>query len=430
MDTLTERMIWPRGHVRVLVALSGGADSVALLSLLRELPDGPELIAAHFEHGIRGEASRADAAFVRRLCADWGVELVEESADVPALARRRGVGLEQAAREARYDFLRRAAAQRGCDGICLAHHLDDQAETVLMHLARGCGLHGLRGMQEEQDGLIRPLLRLRKRELTAYLTERGIPWREDGSNRAPDNPRNALRLQVMPALERIYPGAAQAIGRLSRIARDEDDCLQALAEEYLRTHVQALPTGWQIAPGAHPAVLRRVIRRLLPLEALEVERILALPGGGGRLCLSGGRSAETAGGRLYLLTGTPPPRVCAPVSQFADLGPLGCVRARPWTEGAVRDNPHRQVLSARAVRGAVFRTRRPGDYLVPLGMQGRQKLSDYFINRHVDRPLRDLTVLLARDSEVLWVVGQGISERAKWSEGEDALLFEYGYERE
>ena len=96
----------------------------------------------------------------------------------------------------------------------------------------------------------------------------------------------------------------------------------------------------------------------------------------------------------------------------------------------MRDNPHRQVLSARAVRGAVFRTRRPGDYLVPLGMQGRQKLSDYFINRHVDRPLRDLTVLLARDSEVLWVVGQGISERAKWSEGEDALLFEYGYERE
>lgn len=420
-----ERFVWPEGRRRVLVALSGGADSVALTCLLRELPGGPELVAAHFEHGIRGEESLADAAFVRGLCAQWRIPLVEERCDVPALARERGVGLEQAARDARYAFLRRAAAENGCDGICLAHHLDDQAETVLMHLFRGSGLHGLRGMAAQEGDLLRPLLRIRKAELTAYLTGRGIPWREDATNRLPDTPRNALRLEVLPRIEAVYPGAAQAISRLSRIARDEDEYLDAQAREFAARSVRALPTGWQVACQAHPALLRRAIRLLMPLEGEEIERVLALLPGGGRLQLSGGRSAEATGGRLYLLSGRKLPVIEAPLSPEVDLGEMGRVRITPWDGGAIADDPCVQAMSARAVEGAVFRTRRPGDFIVPLGMTGRQKLSDYFINRHVDRPLREMTPLLALGGEVLWAAGIGLSETAKLRSGEKALRFEY-----
>ena len=420
-----ERFVWPAGRRRVLVALSGGADSVALTCLLRELPDGPELVAAHFEHGIRGEESLADAAFVRELCAAWGIPLVEERCDVPALARERGVGLEHAAREARYAFLRRAAAENGCDGICLAHHLDDQAETVLMHFFRGSGLHGLRGMTVEEGDLLRPLLRIRKAELTGYLTEREIPWREDATNRLPDTPRNALRLEVLPRVEAIYPGAAQAVSRLSRIARDEDDFLDAQAREFAAHSVRPIPTGWQVLHQAHPALFRRAIRLLMPLEAEETERVLALLPRGGRLQLSGGRSAEATGGRLYLLSGRQMPTFEAPLSPDVELGELGRVRVVPWEGGVIADDPRVQAMSASAVEGAVFRTRRPGDFIVPLGMTGRQRLSDYFINRRVDRPLRELVPLLTRGGEVLWAAGIGLSETAKLRLGEKALRFEY-----
>lgn len=420
-----EQFVWRGGHRRVLVALSGGADSVALTCLLRELPDGPELLAAHFEHGIRGEASREDAAFVRTMCAEWGIPLVEEACDVPALARARGVGLEQAARDARYAFLRRAARAHDCDGICLAHHLDDQAETVLMHLMRGSGLRGLRGMAEEEDGLIRPLLRIRKGELIEYLRARGIPWREDATNQLPDNPRNALRLEVMPRMLAIYPGAQQAISRLSRIARVEDDCLSLQASEFVARSVRRLPIGWQVRETAHPAILGRAIRLLMPLEAEETERVLALYARGGRLQLSGGRGAEATGGRLYLLSGQAPPTFEQPLENEADLGEMGRVHMTAWEGGPIRDDPFTQAMSARAVEGAVLRNRRPGDFIIPLGMTGRQKLSDYLINRRVDRPLRDLTVLLARGSEILWAAGIGLSETARLREGERAVRIAY-----
>lgn len=421
-----DRFVWTGRRRRVLAAVSGGADSVALLSLLRELPDGPSLVAAHFEHGIRGEESLADAAFVRALCAEWGVPLVEGSADVPALAREKGVGLEQAAREARYAFLRRAARENGCEAICLAHHLDDQAETVLMHLFRGSGLRGLRGMTEEEGDLLRPLLRIRKRELTAYLQEKGLSWREDATNLVPDTPRNALRLQVMPQVEAIYPGAVQAISRLSRIAREEDDCLDEQVNALVKRSVRALPIGWRMEPGDAPrAVVRRALRRLTPLESDEAERVMGLLDTGGRLQLSGGRGAEVTGGRLYLFSGKAMKRVEAEISGCVELGPLGRVLVTPWAGGVLRDSPRVQALSARAVQGAVFRTRREGDYIVPLGMRGRQSLSDYLINRHIDRPMRDLIPLLARGSEILWAAGVGLSERAKLCEGEEALRFEY-----
>ena len=193
---------------RVLVALSGGADSVALLRLFMEA--GVEVSAAHFEHGIRGEASVADMEFCRELCARLRVPFLCERADVPA-ARLPGEGLEAAARRLRYAFLRRAKEAAGASCIATAHHAGDQAETVLMHLLRGAGPTGAAGMREREGDLWRPLLRVKKQDLVSYLRERGQSWREDATNAIADTPRNALRLDILPRLEAIYPGAALAL---------------------------------------------------------------------------------------------------------------------------------------------------------------------------------------------------------------------------
>ena len=413
----------------VLAAVSGGADSVALLAMLRELAGRGKirLAAAHFEHGIRGEASRADAAFVRSLCEKWGVPLTIGSADVPALAKARGVGLEQAARDARYAFLRKVKADLGADVIALAHHLDDQAETVLMHLARGAGLHGARGMGEREGDLWRPLIGLRKAELVAYLEENAVPWREDATNALPDNPRNLIRLRVMPGLEAAYPGAARALGRFAALAREEDDYMEAQACAFLRANAETMPFGSRVFCRAdiHAAVLRRAIHRLTALDAASCLAAEALyRAEKGAAALEGGLRAERTGDHLYFIArAIAPVDVPLPETGRAVLPGVGEVTAA-LAGAAPQSDPYCQVLDADSLSGAVLRTRRPGDFIRPLGLRGTQKLSDYFINRHIDRPLRDAMLLVARGSEILWAAGVGISEEARLRPGSRGLRLE------
>ena len=422
-------MLSPRPSGYVLAAVSGGADSVALLALLRECARAGEirLAAAHFEHGIRGEESRADARFVKALCADWGIECHMGACDVPALAAGRHVGLEQAARDARYAFLRRVKAEIGADCIALAHHMDDQAETVLMHLLRGAGLRGASGMAAREGDLYRPLLAVRKSELIAYLEEMGIDWREDSTNAQADTPRNRLRLEALPALEAAYPGAARALCRFASIAAREDDYMAAQTAAFLREYAEQTPVGLHIhtaANGVHDAIAMRAAHRLTGLDAAGCSMICALyRAQKGRIMLENGWLAEKTGNGLYLMRGDFRFDGELPLTGegVCDLGTLGRVMVRACDEPC-RDGGERRVcVSADAVRGAVFRTRRAGDRIRPLGMSGRMKLSDYFINRRIDRPMRGATVLLARGSDVLWAAGVGLSEDARLKSGESGL---------
>lgn len=422
-------MLSPRPSGYVLAAVSGGADSVALLALLRECARAGEirLAAAHFEHGIRGEESRADARFVKALCADWGIECHMGACDVPALAAGRHVGLEQAARDARYAFLRRVKAEIGADCIALAHHMDDQAETVLMHLLRGAGLRGASGMAAREGDLYRPLLAVRKSELIAYLEEMGIDWREDSTNAQADTPRNRLRLEALPALEAAYPGAARALCRFAGIAAREDDCMAAQTAAFLREYAEQTPVGLRIRTAAndvHDAIAMRAAHRLTGLDAAGCGMICALyRAQKGRVMLENGWLAEKTGNGLYLMRGDFRFNGELPLTGegVCDLGTLGRVMVRACDEPC-RDSGERRVcVSADAVRGAVFRTRRAGDRIRPLGMSGRMKLSDYFINRRIDRPMRGATVLLARGSDVLWAAGVGLSEDARLKSGESGL---------
>lgn len=218
----------------VVVGLSGGRDSVALLRLLAE--QGRRVYACHVHHGIRGEAAEEDAVFCAELCASLGVPCELFRVDIPALAAACGESLETVARRERRRLLAEYARRVHCRAIALAHHADDQAETVLFHLARGSA--GLRGMQavSEADGLLwlRPLLSCRRSEITAWLQQIHQNWRDDATNAVPDVTRNALRLHVLPALQ-------QAMGRdvtliLTRSARLQSECASAL-----QVALEALP---------------------------------------------------------------------------------------------------------------------------------------------------------------------------------------------
>ena len=406
---------------RLLAALSGGADSVALLTLLcaRREADGFTLAAAHFHHGIRGAEADGDAEFCRELCARLGVQLIEGRGDVPGLARERGIGLEAAAREARYAFLRDAQARCGADWITLAHHRDDQAETVLMHLLRGAGPDGACGMARLERGLYRPLLDVPKAALREFLESIGIPWREDATNADTDTPRNALRLNVLPEIEKSYPSAAAALARHAKAARIERDFVAKLADDFLRARLETGPYGHRLRMlgGEEEALTRRALRKLLPeLNAGKLEALSCLVRKQrGALELPGGTRAERTPGWLYLIPAKCPETspVSLEIPGDTELAGLARIRAELGEFPLAPDDSNVEMLNPDALRGAVLRTRRNGDRFHPLGAPGDRLLSDYLTDRKIDRPLRDCLPLVAVDSRVLWVCGVGLSETAK-----------------
>ena len=238
----------------VLAGVSGGADSVCLLLLLKEYQTHSPftLLACHVEHGIRGSESLEDAAFTKRLCDSLSVPLVTEHADVPKLAEEKGIGLEEAARTIRYGIFYRTARKMGAGRIAAAHHKDDQAETVLHNLLRGSGLKGLSGMspmracpdpyssdrkekgpgQGEEPVLIRPLLETGRDEIRRYLRERGQDWREDETNQDTDYTRNCLRYRIIPLLEQeVNHQAADHLCSLARDASETREFLDRMTEE-------------------------------------------------------------------------------------------------------------------------------------------------------------------------------------------------------
>ena len=416
---------------RLLIALSGGADSVALTVMLHAARQSCHLtlFAAHLDHGIRPESAE-DAAFCRRLCHDLGIPFLSKRVDVPALAAARRVGIETLARELRYAWLRQCRRETQADYIALAHHMDDQAETVLMHLSRGTGPQGIGGMREIAGDLYRPLLPFRKAELTAYLISRGYTWREDFTNAIDDNPRNALRAHVIPELEKSYPQFVRAAARYADAARIESDFLDDLTAQYLAKALggNGLCRWLELAPPR--AVLRRALRSAYPggppdwdmLSALE--NLCGQPRG--KIDIGKTHYAERTGRRLYFVPKRLPEIRPALLNSEGETfcPPLCRITATPCAPIPIRDDPRRQVLNPAALDGAVIRTRREGDRIRPLG-GGDRLLSDYLIDKKVDRPLRDAIPLVAVGNRVHWVCGLGISQEASIHPGDSAVMLEY-----
>ena len=306
-EPVLSRALLPPGST-VLCAVSGGADSVCLLDLVRRLGD-VRCLCAHFDHRLRGAESARDAAFVESLCAEWNIPFFLGSGDVRSYAAAHGESIETAARTLRYAFLRRIAAEQGADCIATAHNLNDNAETILFRMARGTGLRGLTGIPAERDGIVRPLLQTPRCDIEAYLASRGIPHAEDATNADRDAARNRVRLDLLPALEAVHPGAAAGITRMSETLAEDEAYLTALAEETLAHW------GGEIRGGELRALPRSIARRVLSLwlgGELSRERfdaLLRFAGGTGRgvLELPGSRRVRREFGVLRLGEAAAPP---------------------------------------------------------------------------------------------------------------------------
>lgn len=289
------------------VGFSGGADSVALLSLLAEKAktDRFPLLALHIHHGIRGDEADRDEAFCRDFAQKSGVEFVAVRVDVPAWAEEHGKGLEEAARELRYRSFGAVMEERRIPLLATAHHANDNAETVLFRMARGTGLDGLCGIPSVRwlgNGFaVRPLLSFTKEEILEYCRRNGLDFVTDSTNASPCCVRNILRLEVLPALERAVPGAEKTIARATAVLAQDADCLNGLAADWLTAHRSGDALQVRDLCDLHPALRTRVLAAFLggceSVHIRAVEKQIA-SGRGGSVTLPKDRYASLCGGIL------------------------------------------------------------------------------------------------------------------------------------
>jgi tRNA(Ile)-lysidine synthase len=432
---------------RVLVALSGGPDSVALVHLLLELQSSGDLIVAglaHFHHQLRGAEADGDEAFCRAVAAALGLPLELGRADVGGAAREAGRSIEDMARDLRYRFLDEAADRFAADAIAVGHSLDDQAETFLLRLVRGAGSRGLAGILPRSGRVIRPLIEVPRAELRDYARQRGLAWREDSSNRNVAIARNRVRHELIPYLEREFnPGIKGLLAREAALAREDEDHLRDEAIDLARTIVLTTTGGkTEIDVAAlrslNPAIASRVARHALTTASggrfvgyEHVERLLQLAEAaeGTAVDLPGQRAIRR--GNLIVL-GTPSARLRRP---GPDAGansfrfPLSIpgevtLDNQGWAVSAHRLDSFDRADGfgpARGVEVAVaadpvalplaIRSRRRGDRFRPLGMGHRKKLQDFLVDRKIPREIRDtLPLVVDGEDRIVWVVGESVAE--------------------
>lgn len=431
-------MLTPGEHV--LVAVSGGADSTALLHILLNLRErwNLSLHVAHLNHNLRGKESDGDAGFVqestKNLCLPVFIETLHKDR-----LKQRGRAKQDLAREVRYEFLQRVAAQTGCTKIATAHTADDTAETVLMALIRGGGSQSLGGIPPVRDNIIRPLLCLDRAEITEFLTESSLAWREDSSNQQSDYLRNKVRLELLPYLrEHFNPSISATLTRTAEILRDDDALVNAILKEqfsgFITEHDGTVSIPLKRLEGLQPGAVRRLVREAwqrtgavavgLLLTASHIASILQLMQKG------------TSGDSISLPGGITVRRGYADLVFSGKTTATGVGDNGPWplpAEGSLSIQPLRITVNvlrslaphetARTLWTASFdssklseplfvRTRRAGDSFRPAGMAGsRKKLQDFLVDVRAPRESRDCIPLVCCGDEIIWVAGYRQDER-------------------
>lgn len=427
----------------VLCAVSGGADSMCLLHFLGELGKsaGFSVLAAHYNHRLRGEESDRDAAFVADWCRRQGIGCIGGGGDVSGEARRRGTGIEETARSLRYAFLERTAQEAGAARIATAHNADDNVETLLLHLVRGSGLQGLTGIPPRRGDIVRPLLTTSREEITAYLNEYGIPHVEDSSNADPAFSRNRLRREVVPVLRRLNPKLTESVTATIGTLRADNDFLNARAAALAANALWAeddLVIDTRYIAEAPGAVAPRVARRLLEQLGDGTFR-----GGGAHLAaIVDLARSEDPSAMVHLPGGLLVQRVYGELLFTTDQGPLPPFEpagVNPDGETMLPDSPWR-VFCRRAEapgqppkNGNTFylkcdmicsvlqlRPRRTGD-VIDLPGRGTKTVKKLLIDAKVPRRERERLPILADEKAVLAVAGFGPSESHLAGPGEKAF---------
>ncbi|MDR6227091.1 tRNA lysidine(34) synthetase TilS [Desmospora profundinema] len=441
-----EDRLLPRGS-RVMVGVSGGPDSMALLHRLWSL--APErdwaLIAVHVNHGLRGEESAEDARFVQSWCGKQSIACRVEQVDVSGTLDDHGGNKQDVARRLRYEAFRRVAEAEEMDHLALAHHGDDQVETLLMRLLRGTGTQGLSGIPRRRRWrgmwIVRPWLDVTREEILAYCDRHHISFRMDASNEDPAYTRNRVRHELAPLLARFNPRFRQALLQLSRLAADEEQVWERLTKEAF-DEIRTGEDGKRITVdavrlnGLEVALQRRVIKLILNCLVKEsaidanwqaVERIRELAAKDApstRTPLPGGGWAERD---YHLLHFSPPAEGEKPPGDV--FLPLKLPGETPWIGGSICAwfTSDRPPAPGPDQEWAVFdrdrlpsplaiRTRRPGDRMRPFGLGGSKKVKALLIDAKIPRRDRDRIPLITAGEEILWIPGVARSDVATWDD--------------
>jgi tRNA(Ile)-lysidine synthase len=434
----------------ILVGVSGGPDSVALLHLLRARAGRYRLHlgVAHLDHSLRAESGQ-DADFVQRMAAGLGLDVHMEKADVAQLQRQLHLSLEEAARGARYDFFRRTAGQHGYTKVALGHQADDNAETLLLHLLRGSGRLGLGGIRPIRQGIyIRPLIRAPRTDITNYLQTRGLAFIDDRTNTDSTLRRNRIRHRLIPLLESDYqPGMRTILSRTAEVLALEEEWIEDLLRPVLERMITDRSPGRLALEaaglgGLPLAAARRIVRSALRLARghlgrigfAHVEQIIhlaRLSGEAGPLHLPGNLRVQREPDQLVFAWRDPglafePPRTPSGDYEYSlpECGVLmiretgNRIRVSEVPRDAVADPKAADARTAFLDRDAVpfpvtIRNRRPGDRFYPLGAGGSQKLKKFFGDHKVPVAERRRCPLLVSNGRIVWVAGHRIDHQAR-----------------
>lgn len=427
--TITQFHMFPPG-AKLIVGLSGGADSVALLHLLHRWQEEAhwQITAVHIHHGLRGKEADEDARFAEEFCASLGIPCVVKRYDVAKEAKLRRLGEEETGRILRYAAFREAAGGEG--RIAVAHHRKDQAETVLMRLCRGTGLTGLTGMSPVRGDICRPLLFCDREEIEQYCRENHLTWREDATNQQEKYTRNKLRLRVLPLLEEINPKAVTHIAETAALLAEDEDFLEQQAEAFfaqgkLPSAGEEIHLSREKLNALHPAMRRRVLRKAMgnflktdvsQVQIQALEELLQKETGKSRdfpediraenryeALVFSRKKKKQAEGFCYAL----------PMEGELLIPEGGIAVAVSFDEKFVGCSAETctNVFDYDKIKHKLFcRTRKAGDF-IPL-QNGRKKIKDLFIDEKIPRDWREAYPLITMGEEVLWAPGLRASAAA------------------
>lgn len=444
-ETIKEHQLLHPGD-RIIVAVSGGIDSTVLLHVLHELQDEYSLVlhVFHLNHLFREESAEEDAQFVCHLSRSLGIPVTIKTFNVPKYCKERGLNAQEGARFIRYSLLQQQVEESGFHRVALGHQANDQGETILLHLLRGSGLDGLCGMKPRQGLYIRPLLSIFRQEIVEYSAQNNLLYREDPSNRKMIYQRNRLRMELIPHLEENYnPRFQEALLRMAELLQEDRSYLEKETAKVLPNVVQQVKNDEMVLFSTvlldlPLALQRRILRRVYGLLSSctdglsfkQMERIRAFMTGGGRqLSLPKGirvlkdydslifTRRDPKKKSSYRLQLSVPGQIQLPgqdrIMKVLEVNKtlLEKIKAEP----VLRSSLHRIFIDGDLVTPPfIVRSREDGDTFVPLGMAGRKKVKDFFIDAKISIPQRDeIPIVTDAQGVIIWIAGYRMAEKVK-----------------
>lgn len=426
---------------KVVLAVSGGVDSVVMAELFRQR--GPDCVIAHCNFGLRGADSDEDEQFSKALAGRFGIPFFSKHFDLSESGSDLKAAIQEKARTVRYQWFEELAKEQNCTRIATAHHQDDQAETFMMHLARGSGLKGLSGIPARRGKIIRPLLFARRSEIREFAMEQGLDWREDVSNQHSDYLRNKVRNEVFPVIEEHVPGFTKGLLNSMDIIRGAREAADSFANQ-ANNKLILDDTGTQLFQIPSSGLSHDLLRYLLfswlnpfGFNAAQIGDILrAYENGPGRQVHSDSHTVESARHGIYLLEKSESSQTQSWTiaknfpSKISDAG-LSFTKTAFNTRSLIPNNPDTAMMDMSSLSFPLeIRYWRPGDAYRPLGMRGNKLLSDLFIDAKVPRHQRSQIPVIIDKGTICWVAGFRVGELYKVSPStKEVLIIKYENEK-